>query len=320
MGKSKIEWTHSTWNPVTGCSWASRGCDHCYANRMALRHKAMGTKGYENGFAVTIHPERLAEPIGWHKPRRIFVVSMGDLFHPNVPVDFLNQVFDTMRAASWHQYLILTKRPHVLKKLINLNLIDWPWNLVQLGVTVESSDYEGRIQTALSIDALLHFVSIEPCLGFVNVAPYLISKVLGGDGTDDPGQTLYHAPRLDWVVLGGETGPGARPMHPDWARGPRNQCIVNNIPYFFKSWGDWMPIGPYYGDGDQEEQVGQAFEEYPKHRIQVLGFDGGDHSVLDESPMQPPPGCHVMVHVGKKKAGRLLDGREWNQMPQLHGG
>lgn len=287
--RSKIEWTDATWNPVTGCSWASPGCDHCYANRMAHRLQAMGKKKYQQGFAVTVHRNSLGEPLNWCKPRRVFVCSMGDLFHDAVPVDFLNRIFATMRAAAWNRYIILTKRPHRLRDLINTGSINWPWNLVCLGVTVESRDYEGRIQTILPIPALIHFVSIEPCLGLVDVSGFLRPRICSqcgrswADRACGPTHALLAARGgLDWVVLGGETGPGARPMHPVWARGPRDQCIANGIPFFFKGWGEW--------------------------------------AVAESPPGLPFGGPSALHRVGKKKTGRLLDGREWNQMPENHGG
>lgn len=301
--KSKIEWLKdeggiagATWNPVTGCSPISAGCDHCYAARMANRQKAMGTRGYENGFAVTCHPERLSEPASWKKPRRIFVCSMGDLFHPDVPVDFLNRIFAAMRAAPQHTYMILTKRPKRLNELDETGEIDWPWELVWLGATVESPEHEGRIKTILEIDAAMHFVSIEPCLGDVSLTPYLYRKVMGGDGTGFDGQTLWYSHALDLVILGGETGPGARPMHPAWARSVRDQTKAAGKAFFFKSWGEWMPAG----DIDICDPM----------------LDVSVHS----SRYYKLPDGRGMIRVGKTRSGRRLDGRKWNEFPKSHGG
>ena len=210
---SGIEWTESTWNPVTGCTKVSPGCAHCYAERMALRLQAMGQPKYANGFKVTTHEHTLELPLGWQKPQTIFVNSMSDLFHEDVPPDFIRKVFDIMRRASWHTFQLLTKRS---KRLLQLNReIDWPPN-VWMGVSVETQEYLFRIQHLRQANAHLKFLSLEPLLG------PLPSLDLQG---------------TDWVIVGGESGPGARPMKEEWVIDIRDRCLAAGIPFFFKQWG-----------------------------------------------------------------------------------
>jgi protein gp37 len=259
VGKTKIEWTEYSWNPVTGCTPASEGCQNCYAKRMATRLK--GRYGYpeDEPFKVTLHPEKLKEPLKWKKPRRVFVCSMGDLFHEQVPDEYIAKVWEVMNNASQHTFLVLTKRPQRMKDF--LARLGWyihdrdgyPMEAVLdeggkytlknvwLGVTAENQQRaDERIPILLQIPAAVRFVSIEPMLG-----PVVIPE-------EWP----------DWVICGGETGPGARPIHPDWVRSLRDQCQVAGTPFFFKSWGEWA-----------------------EHK------------------------------VGRKKAGRLLDGRTWDEIP-----
>ena len=232
---SAIEWTESTWNPVTGCTKVSPGCRHCYAERMALRLKGMGQPNYSHGFKVTLHPHAIGLPLAWKKPQMIFVNSMSDLFHADVPEDFIQNVFDVMRRADWHTFQVLTKRS---ERLLALDpALVWPSN-VWMGVTVENADYTHRIGHLRRTSAALNFLSIEPLLGPM------------------PGLDLSD---IDWVVVGGESGPGARPMDPKWVIDIRDQCLAANVPFFFKQWG---------------------------------GFN-------------------------KKKAGRVLDGRTWDEMPEV---
>ncbi len=233
MATSKIEWTESTWNPVTGCTKISTGCKNCYAERMTKRLHAMGQKNYRNGFKLTCHPQSLDLPLRWKKPQIIFVNSMSDLFHEDVPLDFIQDVFTTMKQAKQHLFQVLTKRA---ERLIELSpVLDWPEN-VWMGVTVESHDYKDRIDCLRKTGAGIKFLSLEPLL-------------------DDIGELDLFG--IDWVIVGGESGPGARPMASDWVRCIRDQCLDQQIPFFFKQWG----------------------------------------------------GIH------KKKAGRILDGRTWEQMP-----
>ena len=210
---SGIEWTESTWNPVTGCSKVSPGCKHCYAERMAMRLKAMGQPKYANGFKLALHEDKLEQPLDWRKPGIIFVNSMSDLFHQDVPLSFIHKVFDVMRCASWHTFQVLTKRS---RRLLELNPeIDWPSN-VWMGVSVENQDYAFRIEHLRQTDAQIKFLSLEPLLGPL------------------PGLNLSG---IDWVIVGGESGPGARPMAEEWVVDIRDQCRVARVPFFFKQWG-----------------------------------------------------------------------------------
>lgn len=231
--KSAIEWTGSTWNPVTGCTKISDGCAHCYAERMALRLKAMGQTNYTNGFHVTLHEHMLELPLRWRTPRSIFVNSMSDLFHEDVPDDFIQRVFAVMKEATWHRFQVLTKRSARLAELAPI--LPWPEN-IWMGVTVENLCYAGRIEHLRMVSAAVRFLSLEPLLG-------PMSRIdLSG---------------IDWVIVGGESGPRARMMSALWVRDVRHQCLKARVPFFFKQWG-----GP-----------------------------------------------------NKKKTGRLLDGRTYDEMP-----
>ena len=210
---SQIEWTETTWNPVTGCSKISPGCKHCYAERMAKRLRAMGTAKYRNGFEVTIHPTALDEPFKWSKPRLVFVNSMSDLFHDAVPTKFIQSVFAVMNHASQHTFQVLTKRP---ERVAAMNgLLSWAPN-IWLGVSVESSAWVGRIDHLRATDAKTKFLSLEPLLGPL---PALDLSEIG------------------WVIAGGESGPRARPMEGDWVREIRDSCVQHQVPFFFKQWG-----------------------------------------------------------------------------------
>ena len=211
--KSAIEWTESTWNPVTGCTKISAGCLNCYAERMALRHKAMGQPNYRNGFRVTCHRHALDMPVRWKKPQRVFVNSMSDLFHKDVPDDFILYIFSTMREAQQHQYQILTKRAERLADFSSG--LAWRDN-VWMGVTVESADYKDRIDYLRYTGAHVKFLSLEPLLGD-----------LGELDLDE----------IDWVIVGGESGPKAREMKVEWVKSIRDKCISYDIPFFFKQWG-----------------------------------------------------------------------------------
>jgi len=232
--KSAIEWTESTWNPLTGCTKISPGCKNCYAERMAKRLKAMGQGKYRNGFKLTLHPESLNEPLRWKKPQMIFVNSMSDLFHKDVPADFIQQVFDVMRQAHWHTFQVLTKRAERLLKLNDQ--IDWPEN-VWMGVSVENQDYAFRIDLLRQTHARVKFLSLEPLLG-----PLPALNLKG----------------IDWVIVGGESGPKARPIKHEWVTEIRDQCVAFDVPFFFKQWGG----------------------------------------------------------TNKKKTGRLLDGKTWDEWPE----
>lgn len=210
---SKIEWTESTWNPVTGCTKISAGCKNCYAERMALRLRAAGSPNYAHGFRVTLHHHALEIPLRWKKPRTIFVNSMSDLFHKNISFDFISKVFDVMRRASHHRFQILTKRSGRLLKLSS-KLI-WPEN-VWMGVTVENADCRFRIDDLRQTPAVIKFISFEPLL--------------------DPIPNI-DLEGIDWVIVGGESGPRARPMKPQWPIDIRDQCLDADVSFFFKQWG-----------------------------------------------------------------------------------
>ncbi len=211
--KTRIEWTEVTWNPVTGCTKLSQGCKHCYAERMARRLKAMGNPRYPNGFDITLHEDLIDAPRRWRKPTRVFVNSMSDLFHEVIPRDFIERVFQTMAECPQHQFQVLTKRSERLRELAPS--LAWPTNL-WMGVSVEHADVVGRIDDLRTVPAALRFLSCEPLLG-----PLGALRLEG----------------LHWMIVGGESGPGARPMHPAWVNSLRDQCEAAGVPFFFKQWG-----------------------------------------------------------------------------------
>lgn len=215
--QSGIEWTDATWNPITGCTKISPGCKNCYAERLAVRLRAMGNPRYRNGFAVTLHDDQLTLPLRWKRPRRIFVNSMSDLFHESVPERFIRQIFEVMLAAPQHVFQVLTKRSERLASLASS--LPWGPNVWQ-GVSVENSLYTSRIRDLQSVPALVRFLSIEPLLGPIPNLPLT---------------------RIDWVIVGGESGGGRRQMDPDWARQIRDQCLAAGVPFFFKQWGGRTP-------------------------------------------------------------------------------
>jgi protein gp37 len=210
---SGIEWTESTWNPITGCNKISPGCKYCYAERMAERLQAMGQPNYRNGFALTLQPQMLELPLQWKKPQTIFVNSMSDLFHKDVPLAYIQRVFDVMRRAHWHRFQVLTKRADRLADLGPE--IDWSKN-VWMGVSVENANYVDRIDDLRATGAHVKFLSLEPLLGPL---PKLKLK------------------NIDWVIVGGESGHRARPMDPAWAIDIRDQCARAGVAFFFKQWG-----------------------------------------------------------------------------------
>ena len=211
--KSSIEWTESTWNPLTGCTKISPGCKFCYAERMSARLKAMGQRNYRNGFKLTLHEHMLDTPLRWKKPQVVFVNSMSDLFQDSVPVAFIREVFATMRAAHWHQFQVLTKRSD---RLLEVNpKLEWADN-IWMGVSVENEEYQFRIDDLRQTGAAIKFLSLEPLLG------PLPKLNLSG---------------IDWVIVGGESGPGSRPMHKDWVTSIRDQCSAAGVSFFFKQWG-----------------------------------------------------------------------------------
>ena len=223
---SAIEWTEATWNPTTGCDRVTAGCDNCYALTLSRRLKAMGAPKYQNdgdprtsgpGFGLTIHPDTLEIPLGWRRPRMVFVNSMSDLFHARVPIEFTQQVFEVMRATPQHTYQLLTKRSLRLRRLSDG--LDWPPN-VWMGVSVEDRMQLSRIDHLRETAAVVKFLSCEPLLGPL-------------EGIDLAG--------IDWVIAGGESGPHHRPMELSWARGIRDACQADGVPFFFKQWGGATP-------------------------------------------------------------------------------
>lgn len=210
---SSIEWTEATWNPVTGCTKISPGCKHCYAERMSKRLQAMGQANYRNGFKLTLQPHMLELPLRWKSPKRIFVNSMSDLFHKDVPFEYIDRVVDVMRRAHWHEFQLLTKRADRLEELDSR--IDWPEN-VWLGVSVENQQYVSRIDHLRATGAATKFLSVEPLLGPI------VQMNLSG---------------IDWVIVGGESGPGARHMLREWVTSIREQCEDAGVAFFFKQWG-----------------------------------------------------------------------------------
>jgi protein gp37 len=231
--RSGIEWTEATWNPVTGCNKVSPGCKHCYAERLATRLQAMGHQAYSQGFDLTLQPQKINLPLSWKKPHTIFVNSMSDLFHEAVPLEYIQQVFDVMGRANWHLFQVLTKRAARLRELD----AELPWEPhIWMGVSVEKQAYVSRIDDLRQTHAYIKFLSLEPLLG----------PLLNLDLRD-----------IDWVIVGGESGPHARAMDPQWVLEIRDQCRQAGVPFFFKQWGG----------------------------------------------------------TNKKKAGRLLEGKVWDEMP-----
>lgn len=212
-GKTKIEWTDTTWNPVTGCTKISSGCKYCYAERMARRLQAMGQERYRNGFAVTLHKDLIEQPLKWIKPRIIFVNSMSDLFHEDIPFEFIQQIFHTMEKCPQHIFQILTKRSQRLYQLAH-KLI-WPEN-VWIGVTIENEITVNRLNDIKEVPAFIRFLSCEPLLGPLN---------------------SLSLEKIHWVIVGGESGPGARPMRPEWVESVLSQCKQQHVEFFFKQWG-----------------------------------------------------------------------------------
>ncbi len=238
--KSSIEWTESTWNPVTGCNKISPGCKNCYAERLAKRLKAMGQKNYKNGFRLTLQPQMLELPLNWKKPQTIFVNSMSDLFHKSVPLEYIQQVFDVMKRAHWHRFQVLTKRSERLAELSSY--LEWSPN-IWMGVSVESQKYVYRIDDLRQTNAKIKFLSLEPLIGSL--------KNLELNG-------------IDWAIVGGESGYGARPIEEDWVIEIRNQCQKAGVAFFFKQWG-----------GVNKKKTGRLLEdrtwdEMPEEKAQIL--------------------------------------------------
>jgi protein gp37 len=242
VDNTKIEWADATWSPVTGCDKVSPGCDHCYAAAIATRFA--GTKGFPQGFAVTLRPGALEKPLHWRKPRRIFVNSMSDLFHDHVPDDYIAAVWAVMEAAPQHTFQILTKRPGRMRSWVRRHRPD-PLPGVWLGVSAEDQHWaDVRLPILADTPAAVRFVSAEPLLGPIDLAA--------------------HLPTLNWVIAGGESGPGHRPMHPDWARDIRDQCLAGGVPFLFKQHGGRTP------EAGGRELDGRTWDQYPL-RVPVAG-------------------------------------------------
>ncbi len=242
--KSAIEWTEATWNPVTGCTKISPGCGRCYAERLSKRLQAMGQRKYRNGFNLTLHPDTVEEPLQRKKPTVYFVNSMSDLFHADVPADFIRQVFDVMGRASWHTFQVLTKRPERAAELAAA--LDWPPN-VWMGTSIENQDYLWRCERLLRLPAAVLFLSLEPLLG-----PIRFDNLVG----------------IDWVIVGGESGPKARPMQPDWVRQVRTQCVRFDVPFFFKQWGAYGADGIKRAKSKNGRRLdGRTWDEFPRRKV-----------------------------------------------------
>ena len=242
---SSIEWTESTWNPLTGCTKISPGCKHCYAERLSERLQAMGQRNDSNGFNLTLQPHMLDLPLHWRKPQRIFVNSMSDLFQNDVPAAYILRVFDVMRRAHWHQFQVLTKRSDTLYELDQL--IDWPAN-VWMGVSVENQEYTWRIDDLRRTNARTKFLSIEPLLG--------------------PLSDL-NLSNIDWVIVGGESGPSARPIQRTWVVDIRRQCRNAGVPFFFKQWG-----------GVNKKKTGRELDGRTYNEMPAKSEDGVSHQSL----------------------------------------
>lgn len=308
--KSSIEWTNATWNPIRGCTRVSEGCRNCYAERVAARFSQPGdpyeglagwTKSREprwTGKVITV-PLHLKDPLKWKAPRMIFVNSMSDLFHEDLPFDDVLAIVDVMRQAPQHIYQILTKRPERMREFFTdvwgeLAPANW-W----LGTSAEDQKTaEARIPALQNTPATVRWVSLEPLLGPIVLGhdePELgaVSWLAGIQGCDPP------IPGIDWVVVGGESGPAARPMHPAWARSIRDECTQLRTPFFFKQWGEWAPC-ELFPPG-----------KYPLHVINSSG------TLLQHVLAEPNDrGAEMICRAGKHLAGRLLDGREWSEYPE----
>jgi|SRR5882724_1947630 len=297
MGKTSIEWTDASWNPIVGCTEISPGCANCYAARLAAtrlrntpQYKGLATVNNPGEHRWTgevrnvfgIDPKVLEEPLHWRTPRRIFVCDMGDLFHESIEFSEIGKIWRTMGKCPQHTFQILTKRPDRMIEFFKWSGITWPLKNIWLGVSVENQHFaDERIPLLLATPAAVRWISAEPLLGPIQcsfIGRGLTEVVMHRKDASDP--------KIDWVVCGGESGTNARPMHPDWARSLRDQCQAAGVPFFFKQWGAW---GPPFAAGP-EEHVGPQF----------MKTESGDW----------------LTKIGKKKAGRLLDGREWNEFPK----
>lgn len=384
-GNSNIEWTQKTWNPVTGCTKVSPGCAHCYAETIDHRfdHDKVGKLPWafpasRGGRGVTLHPERLGDPLRWRKPSLVFVNSMSDLFHEDVPDDFIARCFVAMMLAKNQTFQVLTKRPDRMANLLprlkalmrdemyraiglhydegepepwyffrqgrhhgapreywierwysdhtdndlknpHLDWRNWPLRNVWMGVSVENQLWaDRRIPYLLETPAAVRFLSCEPLLGPVDLSPWLTTGYCANCGDGQPYGRCCDEPiridddPLDWVITGGESGPKARPMHPDWARSLRDQCQAAGVPFFFKQWGAWRPLEWEDMNYDKHEF---GYSKYQVRRLEpadMHDYYGPDGQVKGQIGTMP-----CVIKVGKKSAGRLLDGRTWDEMPEV---
>lgn len=315
--KSRIEWTDATWNPLTGCTKVSAGCKHCYAERNWPRLVHLPAFQGRAFTDVAYHANRIAQPLSWKKPRRIFVNSMSDLFHPDVQTHLIDEVFGVMAGADHHTFQVLTKRPERMLAYLSTfeaeanardyvkfwpqaTTMKWPLPNVWLGVSVEDqATADERIPLLLDTPAAVRFVSCEPLLGPIDLSPW---AELGGPNTN---RGLSN-PGLDWVIVGGESGPKARPMHLDWVRDIRDDCAEAGVAFLFKQWGEWTPgVNVYRNSGTVETAfwINSA-------------WSFGKEDLATE-------GCHIedepdLYRVGKKASGRLLDGVLHDNYPEIN--
>jgi protein gp37 len=315
---TKIEWTDRTWNPVTGCTKVSPGCDNCYAENIANRFA--GSAAFPRGFDVQVRANKVNDPLSWRKPSRVFVNSMSDLFHNDVPESWLADIFAVMAAARRHTFQVLTKRHGRMRSLMNseqfqnevrlratgkgLAVEDFRWPLpnVWLGVSVEDQKRADlRIPALVDTPAAVRFLSCEPLLGPVWIDDYVWAACTccDGEGHDeacarcaDSRCESGHIRKLDWVIVGGESGRSARPMAPQWATSLRDQCAQNHVPFFFKQWGEYAPTG----------------------YLVIGGTSRG--AILTGEPVDDLGHRVELARVGKKNAGRELDGRTWDEFPK----
>lgn len=334
--KSKIEWTDATWNPIVGCSKVSEGCRNCYAMSTAFRVEHCGVAHYagltrpgSNGAQwtgeVRAAPDQIwMQPLHWRRGRRIFVNSMGDVFHEKVPNKWIDRLFAVMALAPQHHFIILTKRAKLLQAYMiddagrlarwgKFPTAEWPLPNVTLGVSVEDqATADDRLPHLLAAPAATRIVSAEPLLGAIVLAG-------GWFGLGDNG--AFGTGRLDGVIVGGESGPHARPMHPDWARSLRDQCAAAGVPFFLKQWGEWAPICAIDADALDGALYHPAPARYPeasrRPRVptMVMHATGEEFGGLEPRAFAVGTGAMTMFKIGKKRAGRLLDGRVYDELP-----
>lgn len=372
--KTEISWSDATWNPIIGCTKVSPGCDHCYPIPLSrIREKNPNPKvaaafagvvektasGLDWTGRVNLLPERLDQPLKWRKPRRVFVNSLADLFHEQVPDRFISEVFNRMGAAPRHTFQVLTKRHGRMRSLlkrwsehaekgcycpadqggcsapVDVQHGVWPLPNVWLGVSVESQQWaETRIPALLETPAAVRFISAEPLLGPVDLRHLKVRNrvidCLGGDVTDpSDGAVLCGMPSvLDWVIVGGESGPGSRPMHPKWVKDLRDECQQAGVAYHFKQWGEYIPVpiedDPAFSGGrayNNPRTGGRSAVVIREPAARNRHFEGG--RLLTMQPGDETVGGVIMldhdtlaVRVGKKRAGRELDGRTWDDFPE----